>query len=332
MANIVDRTSAEVLIPKEESDQIISNIIEKSAFLKMATKLPNMSSMTREYPVQASEPIAGFVSGDTGLKPTTGMDWKNSVITAEEIAAIIPVPDNVAADSKFDIFAQLRPQLEAAAGKVVDKAAFFGTNKPDSWPTAIVTAAIAAGNVVYTPASGADMYKEIFGVGGVIAKVEEDGYFVDGMVSAMNMRAKLRDLRDKQDRPLFVQDMHNATPYTLGGITMEFPRNGSFNAETANLIAGDFTRAVYAIRQDVTFKVFDSGVISDADGKVIYNLMQNDMVALRAVMRLGWEIPNPVNAFQPDESKRSPFAVYAPAGASAANAEPTARTAAKSVK
>ncbi len=41
--------------------------------------------------------------------------------------------------------------------------------------------------------------------------------------------------------------------------------------------------------------------------------MQNDMVALRAVMRLGWEIPNPVNSQQKDKAKRCPFAVLAPA-------------------
>lgn len=37
--------------------------------------------------------------------------------------------------------------------------------------------------------------------------------------------------------------------------------------------------------------------------------MQNDMVALRAVMRLGWEIPNPINSLKTDKTKRCPFAV-----------------------
>ena len=37
--------------------------------------------------------------------------------------------------------------------------------------------------------------------------------------------------------------------------------------------------------------------------------MQNDMVALRAVMRLGWEIPNPINSLKTDKNKRCPFAV-----------------------
>ena len=36
------------------------------------------------------------------------------------------------------------------------------------------------------------------------------------------------------------------------------------------------------------------------------------MVALRVTMRIGWEIPNPINSLQPDESVRFPFAVILP--------------------
>ena len=48
--------------------------------------------------------------------------------------------------------------------------------------------------------------------------------------------------------------------------------------------------------------------MQNPDGTIAYNLMQNDMVALRAVMRLGWEIPNPVNGLEKDKNKRFPFA------------------------
>lgn len=76
------------------------------------------------------------------------------------------------------------------------------------------------------------------------------------------------------------------------------------------MISGDFSQLAYSIRQDITFKIFDQGVIQDpATGEILYNLMQNDMVALRAVMRLGWEIPNPINAMVPDKAKRCPFAI-----------------------
>ena len=97
---------------------------------------------------------------------------------------------------------------------------------------------------------------------------------------------------------------------------MIFPMNGAFDQATALMILGDFKQLVYAVRQDVTYKLLDQATIIDpATKQVVYSLAQQDMVALRAVMRLGWEIPNPVNAFQPDDTKRSPFAVYKPAAA-----------------
>ena len=43
------------------------------------------------------------------------------------------------------------------------------------------------------------------------------------------------------------------------------------------------------------------------------------MVALRVVMRLGWEIPNPINALQDDESVRFPFAAVQAASALTTN-------------
>ena len=58
-------------------------------------------------------------------------------------------------------------------------------------------------------------------------------------------------------------------------------------------------------------KIFTEGVVQDpSTGEIVYNLMQNDMVALRAVMRLGWEIPNPINGIESDKTKRCPFAIY----------------------
>ena len=175
--------------------------------------------------------------------------------------------------------------------------------------------ATAAGNIV---TETADIYNDIFGIDGVVSKIEEDGYFPDQIISAINMRAKLRSLRDNSNRPLYLEDMKNATPYTLGGMSMQFPRNGAFDATKASLFVGDFKQAVYAIRQDVTFDVFNSGVISDENGKIIFNLMQNDMKAIRMVIRLGWDIFNPLNAINEDEATRFPFAVYVPSSGAGA--------------
>lgn len=307
----VTRENASPLIKPEESNEIIQAVVESSTALKLMNRLPNMGTNVREYPIMDSYPMAGFVDGDAGLKMTTNMKWSKDKIVAEEIAAIVAVPDNVAADADYDIFAQMKPRLVEAAGKVIDAAIFFGTNKPTAWRAGIVPAAVTAQNNV---TATADIVTDVFGEGGLIAKVEEDGYFPESIVSAISMRAKLRGLKDKNDRPLFMENLHQGAQYTLAGMGMEFPRNGAFDAAQALMVTGDWSQAVYAIRQDVTFDVFTSGVVSDADGKVIYNLMQNDMKAIRMVIRLGWNILNPVNAVNPDGTKRFPFAVYQPAG------------------
>jgi hypothetical protein len=54
-------------------------------------------------------------------------------------------------------------------------------------------------------------------------------------------------------------------------------------------------------------------VIQDGTGAIVYNLAQQDMVALRAVMRLGWQVPNPITRLQTTTADRYPIAVYLPA-------------------
>jgi len=256
-------------------------------------------------------PVAYFVNGDTGTKQTTKMMWDKKRIYAEEIAVIVPIPEAVLDDADYDIWGEVRPRLVEAFGKVIDGAIMFDVDKPSNWRDGVVTTATTAGATVATTG---DMYKDIMGTGGVIAKIEKSGYMPTGHIADISMRAELRELVDGNSRPLFKSDIQGSTQYSLDGNSMMFPRNGAFDATKARMISGDFSQLVYAIRQDITFKMFDQGIIQDpATGEIIYNLMQNDMVAMRAVMRLGWEIPNPINSLEKDKTKRCPFSVYLPA-------------------
>lgn len=307
-ANIIDRTGAESLIPETRAREIIQGTITRSAVLSQGRKLPNLSSKTHKMPVLDMLPIAYFVNGDTGNKKTTNMKWDKKVITAEEIAVIVPIPEAVLDDSEYDIWAEVRPRVEEAFGKVIDGAVLFGVNAPSTWRDDIVTTATSATSVV-TLGSSDSLYDKIMGEGGVIAKVEESGFFVTGHMADISMRAKLRGLKDSTGNPIFKSDMQESTRYSLDGSAMTFPNNGSFDKSKALMISGDFSQLVYAIRQDITFKLFTEGVVQNTDGTIAYNLMQQDMVALRAVMRLGWEIPNPINSLETDKTKRCPFAI-----------------------
>lgn len=310
--NIINRTDLSGLIPEPVTREIIQGVTEGSAVLQMGRRLPNMTSKTQTMNVLDMLPTAYFVNGDTGIKQTTKMKWDKKKIYAEEIAVIVPIPEAVLDDSDYDIWGEVRPRLVEAFGKVIDSAILFGTNKPSSWRDSVLDTCTKAGSVV---AATPYIYDDIMAEGGVIAKVEESGYLVNGIMSAIQMRAKLRGLKDLNGVPLFKTDMQGATPYALDGSPMYFPRNGAFDTTKALMFAGDWSELVYSIRQDITFKIFDQGVVQDpSDNSIVYNLMQNDMVALRAVMRLGWEIPNPKTAYNDNITNPCPFAVYAPAG------------------
>ena len=315
----IDRSALSGLIPEPVTREIMQGAIAESAVLRMGRRLANMSSKTQTINVLDALPSAYFVNGEAtdssagnAFKQTTKMAWDKKKLYAEEIAVIVPIPEAVLDDADYDIWGEVKPRLTEAFGKVIDAAILFGTNKPSTWRAGVVPSAIAAGNGV---PMGTDVFSDIMGESGLISKVELDGFNPNGVMSAIQMRGKLRGLKDTTGQPIFKSDMQGATRYSLDGMDMYFPMNGAFDPTQAQMIVGDWSQLVYAIRQDMTFKIFTEGVIQDPSTKAItYNLMQNDMVALRAVMRLGWEIANPINAYNADITNPFPFSVYGKAG------------------
>jgi HK97 family phage major capsid protein len=280
--------------------------------LSLARRLPNMPRAQTRMPVLSALPLAYFVTGDTGLKQTTNVSWENKYIDAEELAVIVPIPESVLADTDYDIWGEVRPLVEQAIGATIDAAILLGTNAPASWPDDILTAATAAGNVVTAGALG-DLYDDIMSPGGVISLVERDGFMPTGHAADIEMRALLRGLRDLQGQPIFTRSMQDASRYELDGNPILFNENGAFTAAQALMFTGAWNQLVYQFRQEITYKMLDQAVIQDNNGTIVYNLAQQDMVAMRAVVRLGWQVPNPLNLRNQNAATRYPFAVYKPA-------------------
>lgn len=309
--NLIDRTGAQSLIPEEVTREIIQAVPQASAVMRRARRLPNMSRKQLRMPVLSGLITASFVNGDTGLKQTSEVSWEDVFVTAEELAVIVPIPESVLNDVDYDIWGEVQPRIIEAFGVAFDQAVIYDTNAPSSWPDGIVAAATAASQAI-TLGTGTDLYDDLLGEGGVVAKVEEDGFMVNGHIAALSMRAKLRGLRDAEGNPIFNRVMQAATMYELDGAPIDFPLNGSMIPATALQVAGDWSQLVYSIRQDITYKLLTEAVIQDGSGNIVHNLAQQDMVALRAVMRLGWALPNPINQVNTNDSTRYPFAVLLP--------------------
>ncbi len=315
MSGYIQRDNLAGLIPEPVTREIFQGVVEQSAVLKAGRKLPNMTSKTQSINVLDMLPMAYWVDGDNGHKETSSQAWDKKRLYAEELAVIIPIPEAVLDDANYDIWGEVKPRIVEAMGRRIDEAVLFGIGKPSTWRKGIVDTAVDAGcSVTESTGANADLFADIMGVNGVIAKAEESGYMPMGVMSAVGMRAKLRGLRDQNGQPIFISNMQGRTSYMLDGMEMSFPMNGAWDPDEALMIVGDFRQLVYSIRQDVTYKILTEATIVDPSSRaVIYSLAQQDMVALRAVMRLGWEIPNPISSYRESLDDFSPFAVLLPA-------------------
>lgn len=283
-------------------NEIFEGTIRDSKALQLFKRLPNMSSKQSKLRILDSLPIAYFVDETTnnGRKNITKQAWDNKFIVAEEIAVIVPIKENDLADSDVDLWAQIRPRISEAFARKIDGAMLMGVGKPTGWRKGLIPSIVEVGKEVDETGR---LYQDI---DSVMAKVEESGYNVTGLVGGVGLKSKFRLMTDTTGQPL------NTTE--IGSLSRTFVDNGTWDKTKSTLIAGDFSQAVYSIRQDLTFKLLTEGIIQDPDtGDILYNLGQEDMVALRCVMRLGWEIPNPVNAEDESET-RFPFASLKPEG------------------
>ncbi len=306
--NITSRTDAAALIPEEVVRDMMTTAVGQSAVLQLFRQIPVSRGQVR-FPVLSALPVSYWVTGDTGLKQTTELNWTNKYLNIEEQAVIMPVPDAVADDIEVDIWDAAMPYLIEAMGRTLDSAVFFGTNAPASFPTNISAAALAAGNT-YTEAALAATGGFFGDFDAALALLEADGYDATGVIAARSARGRFRTARNSQGDRLDANRLNGGLS-EIDGLPIVYPMRGLFPAGGAagtsvRAFIGDWSQFVVGIRRDITVDVFREGVIQDGAGVIQYNLMQQDLTAIRLTFRIGWQVSNLINYDQGVEASRYP--------------------------
>ena len=147
---MITKNDVSALIDEQVVSEIFADAQKESKVLSMFRRLPNMTSDKTKLRVSDALPIAYFVDENTnnGRKNITAAAWKNVFLTAEELAVIVPIKENLLNDASIDIWAEIRPQLTSAIAKTIDAAVFKGEGAPVSWGDGIIPEIIAKGKSI----------------------------------------------------------------------------------------------------------------------------------------------------------------------------------------
>ncbi len=300
----ISRADALALISEQDMGEMWEEAEKSSAAMSTfrTIRMTKKQAKVRVLDTLPAAPSGGaWVNGDTGTKPTLDMSWANKYIVAEEIAGIVPIPENVLDDADMDIWGEVRPRIAEYVGYHVDLAVFLGINAPASFPDSLAEGATAAGNVLDlstylasgTQDDGVDLggaYNELFGL------VEDDGFTTNIAWTKKAQRRLLRNLRNLNGDLIYSDGLKGAEQApSIWGVDMDFVENGALNQDANVLtIAGDRSKAILGIRQDIEFKFLDQATLTDGNGKVLLSLAEQDAIALRFKMRIGFQVADPI--------------------------------------
>lgn len=303
-------------VPEQFSTQIITEAAQQSVVLSLGTRYP-MGSKVTSFPVPKTFPQADFVTVPGGRKPFTDLKLTNERMTAEEISAVVAVPDEYVQDASVNIWGYVRPQLAEAIGQRLDDAVLWGVNPPTTYPQG----GVAAYAVDVPTAEDA-----VATVNDAMSALETQGLQVTGFAADVTVQGALRGVRDASGALLMGAPQAGSQQQpSLYGVPIKYSQFPA--TATADLIAGGWKYLLVGVRQDIRYQFSTDGVIADDDGKIIVSAYQDNQTLLKVWARFGCVIVLPATRRVPGGAK--PFAIATltgePAGTESVKATKTTK-------
>ena len=330
--------NSSVVLPVEYGREIIRGLLGRSKALELGRRLPDMRGKTYKLNVNAYLPVAGWVKNsqstpnsegtEINRKPVSTYAFSGIDLVAEELAVIVPISENTLADVEdfgIELAAELQEQVIGAFQEAIDSAVFFGVGAPwgtqSGFPVSgglVAGATSASATVSWNGEGGTKFYEAI---NQAMTLVEKSGYLPNAIIGGPSINSAFRG-------SITSMGVNVTDQGEIGRLARHVDLTGGFDESTAFAVVGDFRYLVYSFREDMSMKLLTESTIYDPNtGAVLYALAQQDMVALRFTMRLGFALPNPVNRISGTLSSDGkyiekgasayPFAVITKTGASA---------------
>lgn len=264
-------------IPREFSDNIITETIRGSAVMQLATE-EEMDKPVKEFTYMSG--IGAHWTNEAEVIETEAPKFINAEMRAYKMAVIIPATREHLLYAVPEFFEKMQPKIAKAFHEKFDQAALVGVRSP--WNRSVLSVAAKANNLV---TETTDKYDD---VNKAMGKVEEKDFEPNGLATIKAQKVKYRGTRDANGQPIFNQAKKGEVDDILGLPISYAPRH-SFAKKAVELI-GDWNFAFFGILDDINYEILTEATLStivDEYGKPI-NLAERDMIAIRATMSVAW--------------------------------------------
>lgn len=271
MSNLISTNELKGLIPAEMANEIIKDVVSNSAMMRLAKVVP-MNAPTKQFPVELTKAGAYWVG--EGQKITVDKaSWATVELVAKKLAVIVPATKEALQDGSINVLQEVKTQIAEAMAGAFDEAALFGTNSPYGTNKSIVE--IAKQNSKKITATN-NIIKDLSDVMGL---VEEEELEPNAFVASRALKAELRNAENGAGYSIF-EDKTQDAPARLHGEPLVFTKN--FKKEDAKVITGDFDKVYVGVLDGIDYQISTEGTVGDI------NLFEQDMVAVRATMRVAY--------------------------------------------
>lgn len=281
----ISRSTSNVLLPAEVSEEIWAKTLEQSAIMSLARRI-NMPGPGIDIQTIVGDPEADWV-GETEAKPVGVHTFGKKTIRPYKLAVIEPFSDEFRRD-KAALYDECVNRLPYAIAKTFD-ATVMGTGAPG-------TGFDTLGNctkVSLIPAQGSTVYDHFLAADAAISAA--DGV-MDGIALAPQGKSIVLGAVDNIGHPLFTPGVGSGTVGNILGAAVQV-RKGVYVAGTAGNpgvpaivgIAGDFSDALYGTVEGIKIAISDQATLTMSDGSSL-NLFQSNMFAVRVECEIAFAV------------------------------------------
>ena len=272
----INRTTT-ITLPPEVSNEILQKTQDDSAVMALARQI-TIPGTGVTVPVITGDPSAAWVT-ETAAKPVSNPGVSTKQLTPYKLAVIETFSNEFVRDAAA-LYDALVARLPLALANKFDNTVIGGTTKPgDNFEDMTACTSV--------PLTATTAYTQLVTATSNIATA---GGIVNGFAISPQCKAMLLSAVDGQNRPLFINSVADgAIPQILGAPTIQSKGMYKAKADSAPAvvgIVGDWTQAVYGTVEGVQIAVSDQATLTT--GSTTINLWQNNMVAVRAEIEIGF--------------------------------------------